>query len=426
MLKKFILNSTLLKSSAIYTFSSVVNSAIPFLFLPILTRILTPSEYGIIAMFQISVSIVFPLLGLNLEGAIARKYYDGENSKFSSFVGTSTLLGTASAIILGFIFWFYKDSLTNLTQIPKEYIIFIVTLAYLRFLMLVLLTVFQVKVKPLSYGLFQIIHSILSITATLYFLYWVSLTWEARIAGQLIAGFVVAILSLIVLLKKDYIEWKVSKKDINYAISFGVPLIPHAIGSVGLIVIDRFFLTQLVGIEATGIFTTAYQLGALISLLTISFNNAFVPWLFNNLNKNDLLINKKIVIITYSYFVAIILIAILLIISFPILMNTFIGQKFHSINEYSYLIILAFAFQGMFFMVTNYLYYVKKTYLQSLISFGIIGIKIPLTYYAIIHYGVAGAAWSFLMTYVLFFLITWLISSKVFKMPWNLLVANKI
>ena len=78
MLKKFILNSTLLKSSAIYTFSSVVNSAIPFLFLPILTRILTPSEYGIIAMFQISVSIVFPLVGLNLEGAIARKYYDGE------------------------------------------------------------------------------------------------------------------------------------------------------------------------------------------------------------------------------------------------------------------------------------------------------------------------------------------------------------
>lgn len=425
MLKYFKLNSTLLKSSSIYTLSGIINSAIPFLFLPILTRILTPSEYGIIAMFQISVSIVLPLVGLNLEAAIARKYYDGENSKFSSFVGTSTLLGTASAIIIGFIFWFYSDSLSNLTQIPKEYIIFIVTLAYLRFLMLVLLAIFQVKLKALSYGLFQIIHSALSLSATLYLLFVVALTWEARIIGQLIAGFIIAIFSSIILLKNDYIKWTVTKKDINYAVSFGVPLIPHAIGSVGLIVIDRFFLTELIGIDATGIFTIAYQLGAIISIITISFNNAFVPWLFNNLNKNDVFLKRKIVKITYIYFIAIIFISISLIILFPLLLNIFIGQKFHSIDQFSYLIILGFAFQGMFFMVTNYLYYVKKTYLQSLISFGIIAIKIPLTYYAITNYGVAGAAWSFFITYTLFFLITWIISSRVFKMPWNLLATNK-
>jgi O-antigen/teichoic acid export membrane protein len=425
MLKNFISNSILLKSSSFYTLSGIINSAIPFLFLPILTRILTPSEYGIIAMFQISVSIVLPFVGLNLEAAIARKYYDGENSKFSSFAGTSTLLGTASAIIIGFIFWFYSDSLSNLTQIPKEYIIFIVTLAYLRFLMLVLLAIFQVKLKALSYGLFQIIHSALSLSATLYLLFVVALTWEARIIGQLIAGFIIAIFSLIIMLKNDYIKWTVTKKDINYAVSFGVPLIPHAIGSVGLIVIDRFFLTELIGVDATGIFTIAYQLGAIISIITISFNNAFVPWLFNNLNKNDVFLKRKIVKITYVYFIAIIFISISLIILFPLLLNIFIGQKFHSIDQYSYLIILGFAFQGMFFMVTNYLYYVKKTYLQSLISFGIIAIKIPLTYYAITNYGLAGAAWSFLLTYFLFFLITWFVSSRVYKMPWNLLATNK-
>ena len=140
---------SLIKSSSIYTFSNVINSAIPFVFLPILTRILSPSEYGIIAMFQISVSIILPFVGLNLEAAISRKYYDGENSKFSLFVGTSTLISSLSALLFTFLFFIFCEPISLLTQIPVKYVIYIVILAYLKFIMLVLLTVFQVKVKPI-------------------------------------------------------------------------------------------------------------------------------------------------------------------------------------------------------------------------------------------------------------------------------------
>ena len=414
---KILFSNSLFNSSAIYTFSSIINSAIPFIFLPLLTRILTPSEYGIIAMFNISVSVAYALVGLNLEAAIARKYYE-EDSNFSFFVGTSTILSTISAIILSFVFWYNSEFFSNLTQIPNKYIILIIILAYFRFLMLALLTVFQVQTKALNYGFLQIFHSIFSISLTLYLLFVIELSWEARIVGQLIAGFVVAIISLYILIKSKYLKFNVLKNDLNYAISFGVPLIPHAIASVGLIVIDRFFLTKLIGLDATGVFTTGYQLGAIISLFTISFNNAFVPWLFENLNKKDLLINRKIVKLTYVSFAIIIFVSILLIYLFPYIMKLFIGEKFHGINAYSYLIILGFTFQGMFFMVTCYLYYAKKTYIQSLISFGIVLIKIPLTYYAVTYYGIVGAGWSFLITYALFFLITWFVSSRVYKMPW--------
>ena len=418
---------SLIQSSSIYTFSNVINSAIPFVFLPILTRILSPSEYGIIAMFQISVSIILPFVGLNLEAAISRKYYDGENSKFSLFVGTSTLISSLSALLFTFLFFIFCEPISLLTQIPVKYVIYIVILAYLKFIMLVLLTIFQVKVKPISYGLVQIIYSALSLSITLYLLYVVSLTWESRIIGQLFAAIVIAILSLILLLKRNYIKFKFNKSDINYAISFGVPLIPHAIATVGLIVIDRFFLTKIVGIDATGVFTTAYQMGAIISLLTVSFNNAYVPWLFENLNKNNHLFKVKIVKLTYVYFLAIILISFIFIYSFPFLMNLFLGKEFHSIDQYSYLIILGFAFQGMFLMVTNYLYYVKKTYIQSLISFFVILLKIPIAYFAILYYGIVGAAWSFLITYIIFFFVTWLVSSRFYKMPWGFLFfKNKI
>ena len=417
--------SNLFKSSSIYTFSSIINSAIPFIFLPILTRILNPSEYGIIAMFQISVSFILPFVGLNLEAAIARKYYEKTKSKFSSFVGATFVIGTVSCLIFSLLFWFFSDLISYLTQIPSFYIVFIIIVAYFRYIMLILLTIFQVKIKPISYGIIQITHSLLSLSATLYLLFILSMTWESRIIGQLIAGLFIVIISIIIISKKRYLSFDFSKEDFNYAISFGAPLIPHAIASVGLIVVDRFFLTLLINVEATGIFTSAYQLGAIISLITVSFNNAFVPWLFENLNKNKLAVKIKIVKLTYMYFLFIIVLCFALIFVFPAVIQIFVGEKFYSIKQYSYILILGFGFQGMFFMVTNYLYYIKKTFLQSLISIFIIIIKLPLTYFLIIYFDVVGAAWSFLITYFLFFIITWIVSYKMFDMPWNLIKLKK-
>tara|TARA_B100002052_G_C15833249_1_gene576477 strand:- start:134 stop:1417 length:1284 start_codon:yes stop_codon:yes gene_type:complete len=424
MIKNLKFISGLFKSSSIYTISGIINSAIPFFFLPILTRILSPSDYGIIAMFQICVSVAYPFVGLNLESAIARKYYEKTNSKFSSFIGATVSIGTFTCLILSIIFWIFSKNISDITQIPSDYIVFIIFLAYFRYIMNVLLTIFQVKLNPISYGLIQITHSFVSLSATLYLLFILSYSWESRILGQLVAGLFIVIICSIIISKNRYLSFDFSKIDFDYAISFGAPLIPHAIASVGLIVIDRFFLTMLVDIDATGIFTSAYQLGAVISLITISFNNAFVPWLFENLNKNKIDVKIKIVKLTYLYFMLITIFSSILIYIFPFVVKVFVGEKFYSINQYSYLIVLGFAFQGMFFMVTNYLYYVKKTYLQSIISFSVILIKIPLTYYLILSFGVEGAAWSFLIIYVFFFLITWIVSSREYRMPWNLLTIN--
>jgi len=80
--------STLATSSGIYTLFGFVNLAIPLILLPILTRKLTPDEYGIVAMFQLTVSVIYPFIGLNLEGSIARKYYDQDETDFPSYIGT--------------------------------------------------------------------------------------------------------------------------------------------------------------------------------------------------------------------------------------------------------------------------------------------------------------------------------------------------
>lgn len=68
-----------LRNSTIYLASNIINALVPFLLLPILTRYLTPDEYGQIAMFQTLITALAALTGLNAVGAANRKFYENHD-----------------------------------------------------------------------------------------------------------------------------------------------------------------------------------------------------------------------------------------------------------------------------------------------------------------------------------------------------------
>ncbi len=415
---KKLYHSPLLRASSIYTISSIINSAIPFLLLPILTTNLTPKDYGIVAMFQLVVSAVYPLIGMNLEGAIARKYYDRNNGDFPAYIGTCVILSLISTFVVAILFSIFFLKIQNFTQIPPFWLKFVIIVAFCQFVNTIILTVFQVKVKPIKYGAFQISRSLIEVSLTLVFVVVLSENYTGRLESQIISNILFATIAFIILYSLKSIRFKISKNDISHALKFGLPLIPHAIGGMLFTGIDRYMLTTLVGLEQTGNYTVAYQIGAVVSLFTASFNNAWVPWLFENLNKDDINIKKKIVKFTYLYFIVISVGALLLVQIFPMITSIFVGKAFNSIDTYSSYIVLGFVFQGMYFMVTNYINYTKKTYLLAIITISVSLIKIPLTYFLIIWLGASGASVSWAITFFIFFIFTWALSAKVYKMPW--------
>ena len=410
--------STLAKSSGIYTISGFINAAIPLLLLPILTRKLSPSDYGIIAMFQLALSFVYPFVGLNLDGAIERTYYDDQKKAFPSYIGACFFLALCSFFTIYFFFYVDQNYLETVFQIPKPWLKYIVIVSLCQFCTAVVLVLFQVSVAPYKYGILQIGQSILNVGLTLYFVLLIGKTWQGRLEAQIITAIIFSIISIGLLSKKRQISFRFKTNDLKSAFRFGVPLIPHAIGGIIFIGIDRFFLTRMVGLEQTGNYTVAYQLGACINLVTFAFNNAYVPWLFANLSKKDNQIKHKIVKFTYYYFGVLLIGAALLLLVFPVFVKIFVGHNFKNIDTYSTFIVFGFVFQGMYYMVINYITYVKKTYLQALLTISVAFIKIPITYFAITWLGAIGASVSYCLTFFIFFISTWILSAHVYKMPW--------
>lgn len=413
-----IFNSSLFKASGIYTITSIINSAIPFLLLPILTRYLSPEDYGIVSMFGVLTSIIGVFTGLSVHGAINRVYFE-KSINFKEYVANCIIILFFSSLITFIAVFIFLDYIAKISGIPKNWVLIGVMLSFFQFVILVNLVIYQAQLKPKEYSIIQLSQTLINVILSLCFVIILAMRWEGRLLGQLIATMFVGFICFFILFNK-WTEWKINTNYILNALKFGIPLIPHTIGGMLMAVSNRFIINNILGIEATGIFTVGLQIGMIIGLFADAFNRAYAPWLFGKLNQNNDLIKLKIVKFTYIYFVLIILFAIILGLTAPLFIKFLVGKDFRQSADVILWIALGNAFNGMYYMVTNYIFYVYKTQLLTWVTFVSGIINMPLTILLTKQNGIVGASQSYALTLLLFFILTWILSAKVYKMPWGL------
>ncbi len=415
--------SSLIQSAGVYTLTNVINSAIPFLLMPVLTRYLSPRDYGIVAMFGVLVSFVSPFTGLSIHGAVARQYYERDRVDMPSYITNCLFILLASITLVSAVFFLFSGHISRLSDFPESWLWAVIVVSGSSFLISIVLVLWQVQVKPYQYGRYQIVQTVLNLGLSIWFVVGLGMAWEGRIQGQTITALLFAFLGLIVLKKDGWLKLNVNKEYIKNALHFGVPLIPHAIGGVMMTMTDRFFVTKMVGLSATGLYSVGYSFGMIIGLIENSFSQAYVPWLYERLKKNDDLVKRKIVQVTYIYFVTILLLALSLSLIAPWFLSFFVGKKFVGAHVFVFWIAMGYAFNGMYKMVVNYIFFVEKTYILAWITFFCASLNVLFNYIFIKMNGAVGAAQAGCVTFFLSFIITWMLSSRVYKMPW--LLINK-
>ena len=83
-------------------------------------------------------------------------------------------------------------------------------------------------------------------------------------------------------------------------------------------------------------------------------------------------------------------------------------------------IALGFAFNGMYKMVSVYIFYLEKTMIIAFASFGVAIMNVVLNFVFIPEYGPQGAAVATMMSMGTQFFVIWFIASRLIKMPWLL------
>jgi O-antigen/teichoic acid export membrane protein len=408
----------LLKSFATFAFFNILNAAIPFFLLPVLTKYLSPADYGVLTNIDVFFRFTMPFIILGVNSAINTAFFRMEKSDFPSYVSSGVLLSFISACIFFLLVLLLGPLFEQQLQIPHQWLLIAPLYCFFQGITLIVLGIFQVSKQPMKYGIFQVGMTTLNLSLSILFVAQLNLNWNGRLLGILITYCVFTIGGLIYLYRNKLLIPKISKAFLKDLLWFGVPLLPHLLAGPLFQFSDRLLITFHSGTSWTGLYNVAYQIGTSIALITVAFNQAWVPFLYEKLGNATAIQKMKLVKQSYLLMLLFIVLPILLYVVTPIIFKFFIDPKFHASQQFIFIISLGSAIGGMYFLVANYIFYEKKTYILSWITISNGIISVLLNMFLIKKYGAWGAAYTFLISNTILFISVWILSNKIYPMPW--------
>jgi len=419
-----ILNSIRVKNSLIYLTASVAGSGIAFFLVPILTRFLSPNDYGIVSNYLALLTLSSYFICLSNSGYIFRNYYFLNKEELSRslsnvfFINFSGTLGIFTLLII------LNKIVFSYLQIPLIWLLFIPLLGLGQIFIDTTLGFFQAQNQAKKYSLLQLGQTVLNLGFSILFVVAFLWDWQGRIIAQIITISILGMIGIFILYKKFGVTFSVhsvNKVDIKDFLKFGIPLIPHSVGGFVLALSDRFFLSSMVSVSATGLYSVGSTFGGLMMILHGAFYKVYMPYAFEKLSQSNdsISVKRKLVKITYIYISGFVALSLLLYFFAVLIFPWFVGPKFEKAYVYVLWISLGYAMLAAYQMFTIYAIYTKQTQAIALrTDFLAAAVKLPLTYFLILYIGPIGAAVATFIAYFITAISALHINNKIFPMPW--------
>lgn len=411
-------NLALFRSVFLFAITNVLAAGLPLLLLPILTRILTPADYGLVAMYTVVLTALGALTGLSVHGAVGMRYFDRDEIDFPRYVGSCLviLLATTTAVLLAVVIG--RPFLEIMTALPVHWLFIGVLTSCLQFIFLVRLSIFQSAKKAALFGAFRVGQAAIDATLSVVLVVYTTLAWQGRLIGMSAAIGLLGLTSLISLLRGGWLKVGFRSDYTINALKFGLPLVPHVIGGVFLAMTDRLMITNLVGVSSTGVYMVAVQLGLGVYLVADACNRAASPFMIEAFKEGSARKDRLIVRLCYAYFAGLILLSLAIGLLAPWLLSFLVGEAFRSAAPLVLFLSLGQAFAGMYLIVANVVFYRQKTVHLATITISCGCLNAALSYVLLETIGLNGAAYAYLISQLAMFFATFAISHRLYPLPW--------
>ena len=291
--------------------------------------------------------------------------------------------------------------------------------AALQFITLINLTLWQAEKKATAFGFYHFLQTSLNFILTIYFVIWLTTGWEGRLHAQVISAFSAAIISVYLLIKRGYIKVHFTPLYIKDTLSFGVPLVPHALSGWLFLGFNIMLISKQLGTDIAGVFSVAMQFSLIMNIIYQSANRAITPLLFEKLI--GISGNDKTKIVTYTY-IGFTIIAFLAVTGYAvsvIAIKLVVDERFRKAIEYLPYLFIYSMFNGFYLLVVNYIFFAKKTIILAIATGSTGLLHVIVSSLLVGKFGATGIAISLMFSTMLMFLFVWGVSSRVFPMPWS-------
>ena len=368
----------LIKNTTIYALGDIVPRLIGFISLPILTRYLTPSDYGIVNYVNTLNTFLLALGFLSVNTYFLVFYYRCKTSEeqkkllgnLSAFV---ILLNSVIVIILLFFGKYFFNALgSNIDFYP--YIVIAILTNFFNLFSILPAALFRVLEKPMPLTILNVSRGVIAFILTLILVIYFDYTALGVLYANLIVNFVFAFVFLYMV--RNHVIWNLHFKQIKKVLAFTLPLVPGSIAYYLTTISDRILIDKYLSLNDLGIYSVAATLALILNIFSFGAYKAFEPFIFKNWGSDKFIsIFENI----RNSFVYVLLIGVLCLSVFSkefFLLMTDI--KFHGAYWYVPMIIIGVYSSSLSMLYGTIITAKGKTKINSLVS--IIGATISVTF----------------------------------------------
>lgn len=422
--KNYVTNRTGIKASALYLFATLFNKGVMFLTVPVFTRLLSTSDYGVVTTFTSWVDICTSILSMALYVSFNTAFNDFGNSihDYLNTIITFTLCVSGTVIIVtcigGSLFKFSLFfAILALLQSTANAII----TEYSQYLMM--------SFKYIERTIFMALPNFLSVIASIVMI--INLSKE-KYLGKIIPTAIAFVIFAVVCMFRIFSKSKPMLKIqyIKYGMAISLPLVLHGIALNILSQSARTMLTVMVGAHETGIFSLAFNFGMIATVFTLALDGIWVPWFMRKLKQK---VYSQINKAASDYILLMSYIMLSVMLCGPELLKLLAAKDYWEGISVIPSIVLS---NYLIFLYTFHVYveqYHKKTIIISLNTISAAIFNIILNLFMIPKFGYMGAGVTMVLSYILSFslhaletkrLEPLLFSKNMFVRPCVLMIAS--
>ena len=408
-----------LRHSTLYLLGNIASRILGFVAIPFYSHYLTPAEYGIIELIELSTQIFAIAFGLQSIGAaLSRLFHDQSGAEQEANIVSTSVLATAllsGVIATGAVLAAGPISLAvfhSAEQAPLLQAAFVAM--WFASMVEVILVYERIRERAKFFFVYSMVTLVGNLGLNIYFIGFA----EAGVWGFVYSKLIVTGIGTVYLLWRILREvgWHWRQEYVPQFIRFGLPLCFASISAFAIHFSDRFFLADAVSLSELGRYALAYRFAFLVSVLVgDSFGKSWNVT-FYRFAKQDGWKERFAGVATYLMF-ALYLTALSISLMAPELLAFMVPPSFYP--PYLLLPILVFSYVfrecGDFFR--NLLLINKRSGTVGNVVFGGALLNGLLNFALIPTFGIYGAAIATLGTWAAYMTVFWVIAWREHRVP---------
>jgi O-antigen/teichoic acid export membrane protein len=386
-----------------YLSAEVATRAIGFISIPVYTRLYTPEDFGIVAVFLSYFAIFSVLIALNSYSSLGRYYFENTDD-YPEFLGTTLILVTVVVVIVAPLFFFFYSNISELIDLRGALPAFLFIACLFDVLHKIYIQILVPRKRSKEAAVITVLRGYVTFGLAVLL---VSMLENERYRGQiwamLITGFLLFVYFAVQIGRSSKFAFR--REHLRYIAHYSFPLIPYALSGVLLAQFDRIMINASIDSSSAGLYSLGYGIGMLVYLVNHAVQTAFTPYFFEMMDKKEF---RKLDKITRRLFSLISVAALTLVFFAREIGEVLADESFHEGLKVVPPVVIGYLFFSIFFFYGRFIGYEKKTYYSSIliVTAGIVNIVLNAKFIPV--YGYMAAAYTTLVSYLLLAALSWL------------------